>query len=140
MDVTPSPAGPPEVRRREPLTFPRDGGIRSWQELDHGPAPWVRRYFHLRNRVEHFNGYAKAHEALDRGRTRCIRGVATQTFLLSFKIAHANEREINSWLNTHQISSGQPAKRRPSHRHKTQDPHNRTLKGYVPAPGPPHRR
>ncbi len=39
IDVTPTPAGPPAVCRRESLTFTRDIGIRHWQELDHGLAP-----------------------------------------------------------------------------------------------------
>ncbi|PCG86223.1 hypothetical protein CIB93_09635 [Streptomyces sp. WZ.A104] len=78
IDVTPAPAGHPEVCRRESLTFTRDIGIRHWQELDHGLAPWVHHYFWLRNRVEHFNGYAKDHEAVERSRTRRIRGIAAR--------------------------------------------------------------
>ncbi|WP_432000179.1 hypothetical protein [Streptomyces sioyaensis] len=78
----------------------RDVGIRFWQELDHGLAPWVHHYFRLRNRVEHFNSYAKDHEAIERSRTRRIRGIAAQTLLLSFQIAHANHRKLTTWLDT----------------------------------------
>ncbi|MDH6130823.1 hypothetical protein P3T37_000190 [Kitasatospora sp. MAA4] len=131
VDVTPSPAGPPEVCRRESLIFTRDIGIRFWQELDHGRAPWVHHYFRLRNRVEHFNGYAKDHEAIERSRTRRIRGVAAQSLLLAFQIAHANHRKIASWLNTLQLAD-QPPRRRPSNRNKPKNPCNWTPKGYLP--------
>ncbi|MEW2094647.1 hypothetical protein AB0897_36120, partial [Streptomyces sp. NPDC007168] len=83
-----------EICRRESLTFARDTGIRHWQELDHGQADWVHHYFRLRNRVEHLNGYAKDHEAIERSRTRRIRRIAAQSLLLSFQIAHANHRKL----------------------------------------------
>ncbi|MFE7368464.1 hypothetical protein [Streptomyces anulatus] len=135
IDVTPTPAGHPEVCRRESLTFNRDTGIRHWQELDHGLAPWVHHYFRLRNRVEHFNGYAKDHEAIERSRTRRIRGIAAQSLLLSFQIAHANHRKLASWLDTLQ-TGGLPARRRPSNRHKLKNPHDWTPKGYLPGSTP----
>lgn len=123
--------GHPDVCRRESLTFARDIGSRHWQELDHGLTTWTHHYFRLRNRVEHFNGYAKDHEAIERSRTRRIRGVAAQSLLLAFQIAHANQRKISSWLDT--LSQGdQPARRRPSNRHKLKNPRNWTPKGYLP--------
>ncbi|MBB5122743.1 hypothetical protein AF335_05010 [Streptomyces eurocidicus] len=131
IDITPTPAGAPEICRRESLTFTRDTGIRFWQELDHGLAPWAHHYFHLRNRVEHFNHYAKDHEAIERSRTRRIRGVAAQSLLLSFQIAHANHRKLATWHETLPLSD-QPARRRPSTRHKPRNPHNWTPRGYQP--------
>ncbi|MEU2070958.1 hypothetical protein [Streptomyces anulatus] len=77
IDVTPAPAGNPEVCRRESLTFTRDIGIRHWQELDHGLA----------------------------------------------------------WLDTLQ-TSGLPARRRPSNRHKLKNPRDWTPGGYLPGTTP----
>ncbi|MFE7468659.1 hypothetical protein ACFU6R_31760 [Streptomyces sp. NPDC057499] len=131
IDITPTPTGPPEICRRESLTFARDIGIRHWQELDHGRPLWVHHYFRLRNRVEHFNGYAKDHEAIERSRTRRIRGIAAQSLLLAFQIAHANHRKLSSWLDTLQTHH-QPARRRPSNRHKLSNPHRWTPGGYLP--------
>ncbi|MFC4329634.1 hypothetical protein ACFPC0_17885 [Streptomyces andamanensis] len=135
VDITPTPAGPPAICRKESLTFSRDVGIRYWQELDHGLAPWVHHYFRLRNRVEHFNGYAKDQEAVERSRTRRIRGIAAQSLLLAFQIAHANHRKLTAWLST-LPTEAQPARRRPSNRHKPKNPRDWTPKGYLPAPSP----
>ncbi|MFJ7999529.1 hypothetical protein ACIQ7D_20635 [Streptomyces sp. NPDC096310] len=127
--------------RRESLTFNRDIGIRHWQELDHGLALWVHHYFRLRNRVEHFNGYAKDHEAIERSRTRRIRGIACQSLLLSFQIAHANHRKLAGWLDTLQ-TNGLPARRRPSNRHKLKTPATGPPTATSPTPpqktDPPH--
>ncbi|MFG2484357.1 hypothetical protein ACGFSI_16535 [Streptomyces virginiae] len=135
VDITPNPAGPPAICRNESLTFARDVGIRYWQELDHGLAPWVHHYFRLRNRVEHFNGYAKDQEAIERSRTRRIRGIATQALLLAFQIAHANQRKLAAWLST-LPTEAQPARRRPSNRNKPKNPRDWTPKGHLPAPSP----
>ncbi|MFD7417528.1 hypothetical protein ACFVZ3_39830 [Kitasatospora purpeofusca] len=125
IDPAPTPGGHPEVCVRESLTFHRDTGIRHWQELDHARTDWVRLYFHLRNRVEHFNQYAKDHEALERSRTRRIRGQAAQSLLLAFQLAHANHRKLATWLDTLQTST-QPARRRPTNRHTPNNPANWT--------------
>ncbi|MFF5700912.1 hypothetical protein ACFY7H_00090 [Streptomyces sp. NPDC012794] len=135
VDIPTTTAGHPEVCRRESLTFARDIGIRHWQELDHGLAPWTHHYFRLRNRVEHFNSYAKDHEAIERSRTRRIRGVAAQSLLLAFQIAHANQRKLTSWLDTLPVDD-QPARRRPSNRHKLKNPRSWTPQGYLPDPAP----
>ncbi|MFD9303771.1 hypothetical protein ACFWCB_14175 [Streptomyces sp. NPDC060048] len=135
VDAPPTTAGHPEVCRKESLTFARDIGVRHWQELDHGLAPWTHHYFRLRNRVEHFNSYAKDHEAIERSRTRRIRGVAAQSLLLAFQIAHANQRKLTSWLDTLPVDD-QPARRRPSNRHKLKNPRSWTPKGYLADPTP----
>ncbi|WP_329069948.1 hypothetical protein [Streptomyces sp. NBC_01429] len=135
VDITPTPAGPPEICRKQSLTFARDTGIRYWQELDHGLAPWVHHYFRLRNRVEHFNAYAKDHEAIERSRTRRIRGIAAQSLLLAFQLAHANHRKLASWLDTLQTGD-LPARRRSSNRHTLKNPHHWTPNGYLPNPSP----
>ncbi len=130
IDITPTPAGPPEVCRRESLTFARDIGIRYWQELDHGTARWVHGYFRLRNRVEHFHGYAKAHEALERSHTRRIRGLAAQSILAAFQLAHANGRKIDAWLDT-LPTPGRAPQRRPSDRYKHRAHGDWTPTGYL---------
>ncbi|MER5555194.1 hypothetical protein ABT001_26605 [Streptomyces sp. NPDC002793] len=121
--------------RRESLTFNRDIGIRHWQELDHGLAPWVHHYFLLRNRVEHFNGYAEDHEAIERSHTHRIRKIAARSLLLSFQIAHANHRKLAAWLDTLQ-TDGLPARRRPFNRHKLRNPRYWTPNSYLPEPTP----
>ncbi|MEV7027446.1 hypothetical protein [Kitasatospora sp. NPDC093558] len=127
VDPAPTPGGHPEVCVRESLTFHRDTGIRFWQELEHARPDWVRLYFHLRNRVEHFNQYAKDHEALERSRTRRVRGIAAQSILLAFQLAHANHRKLAAWLDTLQ-SATQPARRRPTNRRTPNNPHDWTPK------------
>ncbi|MFE4915972.1 hypothetical protein ACFRCX_31190 [Streptomyces sp. NPDC056652] len=131
VDVTPSPAGPPEICRRESVTFNRRAGSRSWQETEHGSAIWVHRYFRLRNRVEHFNGYSKDREAIERCQTRRVRGLAAQALLLSFQIAHANRRKLAAWLETLHTETHDP-RRRASDRYKPRDPSTWTPKGYLP--------
>ncbi len=69
------------------------------------------------------------------GRTRRIRGIAAQSLLLSFQVAHANHRELASWLDTLQ-TDGLPTRRRPSNRHKLKNPHDWTPKGYLPGSTP----
>ncbi|MEU3268246.1 hypothetical protein [Streptomyces bacillaris] len=85
--------------------------------------------------MEHFNGYAKDHEAIERSRTRRIRGIAAQSLLLSLQIAHANHRKLAAWLDTLQ-TSGLPARRRPSNRHKLKSPRDWTPGGYLPGTTP----
>ncbi|MFF4493756.1 hypothetical protein [Streptomyces sp. NPDC001546] len=80
----------------------------------------------------------RLHAAIERSR---IRGIAAQALLLAFQIAHANQRKLASWLAT-LPSDGQPARRRPSNRHKRKNPSDWTPKGYLPkrppTPDPPH--
>ncbi|MFD7598887.1 hypothetical protein ACFV6D_38435, partial [Kitasatospora sp. NPDC059812] len=139
IDPAPTPAGHPEVCVRESLTFHRDTGIRLRQELDHARPDWVHLCFHLRNRVEHFNQYAKDHEALERSRTRRIRGHAAQPLLLAFQLAHANHRKLAAWLDTLQ-SATQPARRRPANRYTPNTPSNWTPRRHSIEPCPPTPR
>jgi hypothetical protein len=48
------------------------------------------------------NGYAKtdAFEGIEHADNRRVRGIAAQTLLLAFQLAHANERKINAWFAT----------------------------------------
>ncbi|MGI5324678.1 hypothetical protein [Actinomadura nitritigenes] len=67
------------------------------------------------------NGYAKAdaYEGIEHGGNRRIRGIAAQTLLPAFQLAHADEREINAWLATLPGPDGKPHRRA---RHKTRKP------------------
>jgi hypothetical protein len=67
------------------------------------------------------NGYAKtdAHEGIEHAGNRRVRGIAAQTLLLAFPLAHANERKINAWLATLPGPDGLPHRRA---RHKTPKP------------------
>ncbi|MCX5381318.1 hypothetical protein [Streptomyces sp. NBC_00091] len=133
IDVMPTPTGPPEVCRRESLTFARNIGIRYWQELDHGLAPWTHHYVRLRNRVEHFNGYAKDHEAIERSRTRRMRGIASQSLLLAFQIAHANQRKLASWLAPRRRPASPPPPLQPP---QAQEPQQLDPQGLPPRDDP----
>lgn len=86
-----------------------------------GPATdWQCVYFRLRNSVEGFNGFAKdpTYEAIEQPGTRRIRGIAAQTILLAFQLAHANRRKIDRWLATIP-PDGHPPHRRPTRRRPT---------------------
>ncbi|MFC9753112.1 hypothetical protein [Streptomyces sp. NPDC056921] len=75
--------------------------------------------------------HAKDREAIERSRTRRIRGIAAQSPLLAFRIAHANHRKLAGRLDTLQ-TNGQPARRRPYDRHKLRNPHRWPPGGYLP--------
>ena len=67
------------------------------------------------------NGYAKAdaHKCIDHAGNRRVRGIAAQTLLLAFQLAHANERKDNAWLATLPGPEGRPHRRA---RYKTPKP------------------
>lgn len=68
VSSSPSPARPTSTSGRHSTT---DGLLES------------NHYFRLRHRVDHFNGYLKSHEAIERSRTRRICGVAAQSLSTS---------------------------------------------------------
>ncbi|MFF2353818.1 hypothetical protein ACFVVL_29050 [Kitasatospora sp. NPDC058115] len=119
-DPAPSPVGPAKICAQHTITIAPESGAQHHQALVYGSPDWQRVYFRLRNSVEHFNGYAKdpISEAIELSGRRRIRGIAAQTFLLAFQLAHANRRKIDRWLDTLPVDD-QPPRRRPTRRRKT---------------------
>ncbi|QLE75260.1 hypothetical protein FGW37_29960 [Streptomyces rectiverticillatus] len=119
-DPKPSPAGPAKICAQQSITIPPEAGAQHHQALPYGSPDWQRVYFRLRNSVEGFNGFAKdpLHEAIEQAGTRRIRGIAAQTLLLAFQLAHANRRKIDRWLATIP-PDGHPPRRRPTRRRPT---------------------
>ncbi|MFE9092767.1 hypothetical protein [Streptomyces sp. NPDC007264] len=78
-------------------------------------------YFRLRDSVEGINGYAKdpLYERLEDADTRRIRGIAAQTLLLAFQLAHANRRKLRARANSIALHDDGP-RRRPTRRRKTE--------------------
>ncbi|WP_155057102.1 hypothetical protein [Streptomyces blattellae] len=100
--------------------MPPEVGAQHHQVFPYGGEDWQRVYFRLRNSVEGFNGFAKdpLYEAIEQPGTRRIRGIAAQTILLAFQLAHANRRKIDRWLATIP-PDGHPPRRRPTSRRPT---------------------
>ncbi|MEU5417838.1 hypothetical protein [Streptomyces sp. NPDC020667] len=119
-DPEPTPAGPQTVCRQHSITVEPQAGAQHRQDLDYGSPTWQQTYFRLRNSVEGFNGFAKdpAHEAIEQAGRRRIRGIAAQTFLLAYQLAHANQRKLTRWLDT-LPAPGQRPRRRPTRRRPT---------------------
>ncbi|WP_406838026.1 hypothetical protein ACICHK_20460 [Streptomyces sp. AHU1] len=115
----PSPAGPLKVCRQHTITVSPEAGAKHWQSLDYGSPKWQKIYFRLRNSVESYNGYAKnpLAESIEAAGSRRIRGIAAQTILLAFQLAHANRRKIQKWLETLALGDERP-RRRTHHRQK----------------------
>ena len=92
-------------------------------------------YFRLRNSVEGINGYAKdpLYERLEDAGTRRIRGIAAQTLLLAFQLAHASRRKLTAWANSIALH-GDRSHRRPTRRRKTRPLGNWPPKGYDTRP------
>ncbi|MFE2518868.1 hypothetical protein ACFXKI_44420 [Streptomyces mirabilis] len=90
--------------------------------MEYGGPEWQKIYFRLRNSVEGYNGHAKNPlvEGIEAAGSRRIRGIASQTILLAFQLAHANRRKIKSWLETLALGGERP-RRRTHHRRKTKD-------------------
>ncbi|WP_030665785.1 hypothetical protein [Streptomyces cellulosae] len=65
--------------------------------------------------------------------TRRIRGIAAQTLLLAFQLAHANRRKLTAWANSIALHGDLPH-RRPTRRRKTKPLGTWTPKGYVTQP------
>ncbi|MER5918683.1 hypothetical protein [Streptomyces mirabilis] len=122
VDPEPSPAGPFKVCRQRTITVSPETGAKHWQALEYGGPEWQNIYFRLRNSVEGYNGYAKnpLAEGIEAAGSRRIRGIAAQTILLAFQLAHANRRKIKSWLETLALGGERP-RRRTHHRRKTKD-------------------
>ncbi|MFE2541856.1 hypothetical protein [Actinacidiphila glaucinigra] len=113
VDPQPSPTGPLKVCRQRAITLAPEEGAKHWQALDYGDEQWQKIYFRLRNSVEGFNGFAKSPlaETIESSRSRPIRGLAAQTILLVFQIAHANRRKITTWLDSLALGGQRPIRR-----------------------------
>ncbi|MFD3572546.1 hypothetical protein [Streptomyces sp. NPDC058644] len=132
IDPEPSPAGPLKVCRQRTITISPEAGAKHWQSLEYGGPEWQKVYFRLRNSIEGYNGYAKnpLAEGIEAAGSRRIRGIAAQTILLAFQLAHANRRKIKKWLDTLALD-GQRPRRRSHHRHKVKDPKTWTPTGHL---------
>ncbi|MFF3566042.1 hypothetical protein ACFYXS_39050 [Streptomyces sp. NPDC002574] len=95
VDPQVSPTGIVKVCRQRAITLAPEEGAKHWQALDYGDEHWQKIYFRLRNSVEGFNGFVKSPlaEVIESSRSRPLRGIAAQTILLVFQIAHANRRK-----------------------------------------------
>lgn len=136
VDPEPSPVGPVKVCRQRSITVAPAEGAKHWQPLEYGTPEWQKIYFRLRNSVEGYNGYAKnpLAEAIEASGSRRIRGIAAQTILLVFQLAHANRRKIKNWVETLALG-GQRPRRRTHHRRRTKPLGSWTPTGYL-APTP----
>ncbi|MFB4301058.1 hypothetical protein [Actinomadura sp. NTSP31] len=128
------PVQDPPICRQTSITIAPEHGAKHWQPHPYGSAEWQRIYGRLRNSVEGINGYAKqdTYEAIERASGRRIRGIAAQTFLLAFQLAHANQRKISSWLDTLPGLDGTP--RRRARRRKTKALGTWTPTGHIDEP------
>ncbi|MFE7606995.1 hypothetical protein [Streptomyces celluloflavus] len=135
IDPTPKPTGSPKCCIQKTVTIPPEAGANLWQPLQYGSETWQRIYFRLRNSIEGINGYAKdpLYERLEEAGTRRIRGIAAQTFLLAFQLAHANRRKLTAWANSIALGDKRP-RRRPTRRRKTKPLGTWTPKGHIDQP------
>ncbi|MFF9406003.1 hypothetical protein ACF1B0_10775 [Streptomyces anandii] len=135
VDPAPSPAGSPPCCSQKTVTVPPEAGANLWQPLQYGSEAWQRVYFRLRNSVEGINGYTKdpLYERLEDPGTRRIRGIAAQTLLLAFQLAHANRRKLRAWADSIALHDDRP-RRRPTRRRKTKPLGTWTPKGYITQP------
>ncbi|MFJ6130418.1 hypothetical protein ACIQKE_35630 [Streptomyces griseoviridis] len=135
VDPAPSPAGSPPCCSQKTVTVPPEAAANLWQPLQYGSEAWQRVYFRLRNSVEGINGFAKdtLYERLEDAGTRRIRGIAAQTLLLAFQLAHANRRKLRAWADSIALHDDRPH-RRPTRCRKTKPLGTWTPKGYVTQP------
>lgn len=99
--------GPLKICRQNAITVSAEAGAKRWRSLDYGSPEWQKVYFRLR-----------------------IRGIAAQTILLAFQLAHANGRKIRKWLDTLSLGGERP-RRRTHHRRQTKEPKNWTPTGHL---------
>ncbi|MFE7128343.1 hypothetical protein [Streptomyces sp. NPDC057617] len=132
LDIIPSPTAPPPVCKQRSMTVPPEAGAALWQPLQYGHDMWQRVYFRLRNSIEGVNGFAKdpLHERLESAGTRRIRGIAAQTILLAFQLAHANRRKLAAWADAVALKGERP-RRRPTRRRETKPIGTWTPTGFV---------
>ncbi|NUQ97374.1 MAG: hypothetical protein HOY79_12770 [Streptomyces sp.] len=134
IDPEPSPVGPVKVCRQKAITVSPEAGAKQWQALEYGGPEWQKIYFRLRNSNEGYNGYAKnpLAEGIEAAGSRRIRGIAAQTILLAFQLAHANRRKIAKWLET-LAPGGERPRRRTHHRQKIKKRGAWTPTGHLPS-------
>lgn len=84
----------------ESLTFPPTAGIKYGQTLQYGTDRWHQMYSTARNTIEGFNAFVKdgAHEDLENGSGRRVRGYARQLLIIAATVAAANIRKIRHFI------------------------------------------
>ncbi|MFJ2397487.1 hypothetical protein ACIOTI_32675 [Streptomyces sp. NPDC087843] len=114
VDPEPSPAGSLKVCRQRTITVSPEASARRWRALEYGGPERQKIYFRLRNGVEGYNGYAKnpLAEGIEAAGSRRIRGIAAQTILLAFQLAHADRCKIKNWLEALPLGGERPRRRR----------------------------
>lgn len=129
--VPASPVGPPKICTQTSVTMSPEHGAKHGQPLPFGSPEWQHAYATLRNATEGMNGYAKddAREAIERAQGRRVRGIAAQSFLLAFQLAHANTRKITMWADNLPGPTGRPRRRPP--RRRSRNLGEWTPKGYL---------
>ncbi|WP_106396707.1 hypothetical protein [Actinocorallia populi] len=129
--IPPSPVKPPLICKQTAITVAPKHGAKQWQPLTYGSPEWQHAYATLRNATEGMNGYAKddAREAIERAQGRRVRGIAAQSLLLAFQLAHANTRKITMWADSLPGPTGKPRRRTP--RRRTRNLSEWTPKGYI---------
>ncbi len=120
VDPAPSPTKPDRICTKRSVTIPPQAGASQWQATQYGGDEWQRVYFRLRNAIEGINGFGKdpLHERMEAAGTRRVRGIAAQTVLLAFQLAHVNRRKLASWADAVALHGNRP-RRHPTRRRKT---------------------
>ncbi|MFJ5274970.1 hypothetical protein [Streptomyces sp. NPDC088358] len=114
VDPEPSPASSLKVCRQRTITVSPETGAKHWEALEYGGPEWQKIYFRLRNSVEGYDGYAKnpLAEGIEAAGSRHIRGIAAQTIILAFQLAHADRGKIKNWFETLALGGERPRRRR----------------------------
>ncbi|MFF3327625.1 hypothetical protein [Streptomyces sp. NPDC002889] len=136
MDPEPSPAGPLKVCRQRSITLAPAAGAKHWQALEYGDEEWRKVYFRLRtaSRASTASRRTLSPKTVESADSRRIRGIAAQTILLVYQLAHANRRKIKKWVETLALNGERPRKRT-HHRRRTKPLGRRTPTGYLALTG-----
>lgn len=116
VDPEPSPMGPAKGCRLNTITVGPEAGAKQWQALEYGGPEWQK----------------ICSEGIEAAGSRRIRGIAAQTILLAFQLAHANRRKIAKWLETLALGGERP-RRRTHHRRKIKKRGAWTPTGHLPS-------
>jgi hypothetical protein len=95
----PSAANKPRICAQSSVDFAPEDGIEHEQLLHYGSKEWRTTYQHDRNSMESMNNYIKeGPERLHDPRSRRVRGLAAQQFIMTMLLVSANLRKIARFL------------------------------------------